>query len=67
MPSLKMEGSIYPPSNTARLLSNIVFFMRLLLIGLLLGGPDTLQKVGIDNPPHWFLWMCENKVNIFNI
>lgn len=62
-----MEGSVYPPSDAARLLSNIAFFMRLLLIGLLLGGPETLQKVGIDNPPQWFLWMCENKVNIFSI
>lgn len=65
LPSLKTEGSVYPPGPTASLLSNIVFALRLIFIGILLGGPDTLRWIGINNPPEWFTWMNENKV--FNI
>ena len=62
MPTLLLEGEIYPPSNTARIASNILFAVRLLLIGLILGGPDILQRIGINQPPQWYLWMYENKV-----
>lgn len=62
MPTLLLEGEIYPPSNTARIASNILFAVRLLLIGLILGGPDILQRIGINQPPQWYLWMYENKI-----
>ena len=57
-----LEGEVYPPSDTARLMSNVLFFARLLLIGLILGGPDVLRSVGIQQPPQWLQWMFENKV-----
>ena len=65
MPTLLLEGEIYPPSDTARIASNILFAVRLLLIGLILGGPDILQKIGINQPPQWYLWMYENKVYMY--
>lgn len=65
MPSLNVEGSVYPAGPVAMALSNIVFIARLALIGLIIGGgPDTLQRVGINNTPQWLLWMFENKVTM---
>ena len=61
-PSLNIEGETYPPSPTAQLLSNLVFLVRMVLLGLVLAGPGALQSVGIQQPPAWYMWMYENKV-----
>ena len=62
IPSVLLEGEIYPPSDNARLMSNVVFFARLLLMGVILGGPDVLRSIGINQPPQMLHWMFENKV-----
>ena len=64
IPTLKAEGSVYPPGPIPQLLSNIMFALRLIFVGILISGPDALRWIGINNPPEWFMWMCQNKVNI---
>ena len=62
-PSLSVEGSVYPAGSVATALSNLVFLIRLLFIGVIIGGgPEMLQRFGINNTPPWLLWMFENKV-----
>lgn len=63
MPSLLVQGEIYPASKLARVLSNIVFLLRFAVVGLIIGGPGSLEAIGIAQRPSWFLWMCENRVN----
>ena len=63
-PSLSIEGDTYPPSSTAQLLSNLVFLVRMVLLGLVLAGPGALQSLGIQQPPAWYMWMYENKVGL---
>ena len=62
IPSLVVQGEIYPASKLARVLSNIVFVLRFVVVGFIIGGPGSLEAVGITQRPQWFLWMCENKV-----
>ncbi len=65
LPSLLLEGEVYPPSDTARLMSNVLFFARLVLMGIILGGPDVLRYIGINQPPQFLQWMFDNKVCIY--
>ena len=44
------------------MLSNVLFYARLLLIGVILGGPDLLRTVGINQNPQLLQWMFDNKV-----
>ncbi|XP_019857946.1 PREDICTED: selenoprotein T2-like [Amphimedon queenslandica] len=63
MPSLSVEGRVYPAGPVATALSNIVFIIRLLCIAVIIGGgPEMLQRFGINNTPQWLLWMFENKM-----
>lgn len=63
MPSLSVEGRVYPAGPVATGLSNLVFIIRLLFIAVIIGGgPEMLQRFGINNTPQWLLWMFENKV-----
>ena len=63
LPSLEIQGETYPPTKLARTLSNIVFFLRMLLIAAILGGPGALQAVGINHYPDWYQWTQEHKVH----
>ena len=62
VPHLKIEGKTYPPPRINEILSNIVFALRMLCIVVLLGGPQLLASVGIQNPPWIYNWAQENKV-----
>ena len=64
VPSISLEGEIYPPSDNARLMSNVMFYARLVLMGLILGGRDVMRTFGVEQPPNWLLWMFENKVRV---
>lgn len=66
IPTILLEGEVYPPSDTARMMSNILFYLRLLLIGVILGGPDLMTTIGINQTPHWLQWMFDNKVVFCN-
>ena len=51
LPTVDIHGETYPPTKLARTLSNIVFFLRMLLLAAILGGPGALNAVGINHPP----------------
>ena len=61
LPHVHLEGDNYPPPYINKLFSNILFFGRLLLIGVILGGPGLLEGVGIRQPPSIYMWTQENK------
>lgn len=61
LPHLKLEGQNYPPPYICSVLSNVLFVVRMLLIGLILGGPGVLQGMGIQQPPAIYMWTQENK------
>lgn len=62
LPTLEIHGETYPPTKLARTLSNIVFFIRMLLLAAILGGPGALNAVGINHLPSWYQWTQDNKV-----
>ena len=62
LPALEIQGETYPPTQLAQTLSNIVFFLRMLLIAAIFGGPGVLQYIGINQPPGWYQWTQDNKV-----
>lgn len=62
IPTVLLEGEVYPPSDMAQLISNVLFYARLVLMGVILGGPDLLNTIGINQTPHWLQWMFDNKV-----
>ena len=57
-----MEGDTYPPPRINEILSNVVFVLRMVFLILLLAGPDALRSIGIQNPPWFYVWAQENKV-----
>ena len=61
LPHVKLEGENYPPPYFNSVLSNILFVLRMLLVGLILGGPQVFQSVGIQQPPDIYMWTQENK------
>ena len=63
VPHLHMEGSTYPPPHINQVLSNVVFVVRMALLLLVFAGPDALRYIGIENPPHIYMWAQENKVS----
>ena len=67
VPHLHMEGSTYPPPHINQVLSNVVFVVRMALLLLLFAGPDALRYIGIQNPPHIYMWAQENKITAFLI
>ena len=62
LPDLHLEGANYPPPYINNLLSNTLFYVRMVLIGLILGGPGVLQSLGIQQPPPIYMWTQENKM-----
>lgn len=62
VPHLEVEGETYPPPRINEILSNTLFVVRMVCIGLLFGGPQLLQSLGINNPPTIYNWAQENKV-----
>lgn len=62
LPHLQLEGQNYPPPYINSVLSNVLFVVRMLLIGLILGGPGVLQNMGIHRLPDIFVWAQENKI-----
>ncbi len=63
VPHLEVQGETYPPPHINEILSNVVFVLRMVCIGLLLGGPQLLVSLGINNPPGLYSWAQENKVD----
>lgn len=63
LPHVQLEGQNYPPPYINNLLSNALFVLRMLLIGLILGGPGVLQSIGVHQFPAIFLWTQENKIS----
>lgn len=63
VPHLTMEGATYPPPRLNEMLSSGLFFVRMAIVLLLLGGPTVLESLGIRNPPWIYTWALENKVN----
>ena len=61
LPHVTLEGENYPPPYLNSVLRNILFVLRMLSIGLILGGPGVLQSVGIQQPPAIYIWTQENK------
>ena len=61
LPHVQLEGENYPPPYINQQFSNILFVLRMALIGVIIGGPGVLQSVGIQNPPQVFWWAQENK------
>ena len=61
LPHVTLEGENYPPPYINRLLSNVLFCVRMVLIGLILAGPGALQSLGIQQPPSMYMWAQENK------
>ena len=59
---LEVQGETYPPPRINEILSNVVFVVRMVCLGLLLGGPQLLQSIGVNNPPGIYTWAQENKV-----
>lgn len=62
IPHLKLEGHTYPPPYINRLLSNCFFVLKILLMGIILGGPGVLQTIGIQQPPAIYVWTQEHKI-----
>ena len=62
IPHLSVEGVTYPPPLFNQYLSNVLFVVRMALLLLLAAGPDALRYIGIENPPHIYIWAQENKV-----
>ena len=62
LPHLHLEGANYPPPYINNLLSNVLFYVRMVLIGLIIGGPGVLQSLGIQHPPSIYMWTQENKL-----
>ena len=61
LPHVRLEGENYPPPYANKVLSNVLFGLRMVLIGVILGGPGVLQSVGIREPPSIYRWTQENK------
>ena len=61
LPHVRLEGENYPPPYANQLLSNVLFLVRMALIGLILAGPGVLQSLGIQQPPSIYMWTQENK------
>ena len=63
LPHLHLEGANYPPPYINNLLSNVLFYVRMVLIGLILGGPGRSTESRLFNSHHLFiLWTQENKL-----
>lgn len=62
VPHLEVEGETYPPPRVNEIMSNALFALRMACIGLLFGGPQLLQYLGINNPPGIYTWAQDNKV-----
>ncbi len=62
VPHLTVEGEGYPPPRINEILSNVLFGLRMVCIAVLLGGPQLLQAIGIQNPPWIYNWAQDNKV-----
>ena len=67
VPHLEVQGETYPPPRINEMMSNTLFWVRMLCIVALFGGPQLLQTIGIHNPPAFYNWAQENKVIHFPI
>ena len=64
---MNIEGATYPPPRINEILSNVVFALRIGFLILLMAGPEALQSIGIQNPPAFYMWAQDNKVNSLHI
>lgn len=65
VPHLEVQGETYPPPRINEMISNTLFWVRMLCIVALFGGPQLLQTMGIQNPPAIYNWAQENKMTAF--
>ena len=60
-PDLNIQGDNFPPGAIRLMISQIMGYARLILIGLIIGGQNPFAWLNMQTPSAWS-WAMENKV-----
>lgn len=62
---MRIEGSNYPPTPVNRVLGNLVFYLKLLVLVLIVSGTNPFRLCNIDPSETWsraWIWTQQNKI-----